>query len=108
MCFGHRRPPVPCGVVANERARHTHFATPLRPGRDPEEALGPHHIRPGLVEEVVQLRWLERRRCPIDEAVNAILIRLWDVVLEAVKFLEPERMTVRLLKIETPGCQYRV
>ena len=48
----HGRPPVADGLVAHERARLRQLADPLRPRRQPEEALGAHDAGPGFVEEV--------------------------------------------------------
>ena len=75
--------------MADQGAGLAQLADPLRPARQPEESLAANDTRPGTIEEIVQLRGIERFARLIDEARDAVLFRLRDVRSGSVKLLVP-------------------
>ncbi len=58
----HGRPPVADGLVTNERAGLRQLADPLRPRRQPEEALGAHDTRPAALKNACSFAGSNGRR----------------------------------------------
>ena len=85
----HGGPPSAERRRTSDGAGQREFADPIGPGGQPEVALGADQARPGLVDEGVEGSRMKVAPGPIDEPLDAVLLRLGNVIFEAVEFLEP-------------------
>src|SRR5690606_5164612 len=108
LMLRHRCPPQSALSGTDKRASLTDFANIMRACGEPEETLRPHDARPRPVDECLKLHRVERPPLAVDEGSNAVFLGLGNMVLEAVQFLEPERMLLGLLEVEATSVEHLI
>src|SRR5690606_5089501 len=96
-----RAPPHASALASHDRAGLADLANPMGSGSDPEMPFAADHAGPARVDKAVESFRLERAPGPIDEALDAVFLGLRLVVGEFIQFLEPDRMPLGALEIET-------